>query len=101
MLVLQAPAMPRCVVGIFDFFTRGSGGGIRSLSDSELAERHESVRKQYVSSRTIPEASRFEAMLDVINNEMVRRANEAYERENPNPPERRHREHGWYLPNDD
>jgi hypothetical protein len=31
---------------------------------------------------------------------MTRRANEAYARENPDSSSR-HREHGWYLPNDD
>ncbi|WP_181437920.1 hypothetical protein [Curtobacterium sp. MCLR17_034] len=33
--------------------------------------------------------------------EMTRRWNEAYDREHLNPPATRHREHGWYLPNDD
>lgn len=92
--------MTSCGVGILDFFTRGTSG-LRSLSDTELEEKRESLRRQYESSQTIPEASRLEAMLDVFDKEMARRAKETYERENPNPPERRHREHGWYLPNDD
>lgn len=87
-------------MGIFNLFRRGSGG-IRSLSDAELGEKRESLRQQFVSSRTIPEGTRLEKMLGVFDVEMARRTNEAYERENPNPPERRRREHGWYLPNDD
>lgn len=35
-----------------------------------------------------------------INNEMVRRSNEKYEKEHPNA-KPRNREHGWYLYNDD
>ena len=31
---------------------------------------------------------------------MIRRANKKYKKENPNV-KTRHREHGWYLPNDD
>lgn len=92
--------MTPCGVGIFDFLARGFGG-LRSLSDTQLEERRERLRQQYVSARTVAESSRLYDMLHVFDVEMTRRANEAYERENPNPPERRHREHGWYLPNDE
>lgn len=39
-------------------------------------------------------------VLDLFNNEEIRRMNEKYEKENPNA-KPRHREHGWYLSNDD
>lgn len=76
-------------------------GFFDSLSDDELKDAHEALRQRYVSSEDIDEASRLYDELHEYDVEMIRRANEAYERENPNPPEARHREHGWYLPNDD
>lgn len=39
-------------------------------------------------------------LLDMFNQEENRRLNERYEKEHPNG-QARHREHGWYLPNDD
>lgn len=76
-------------------------GFFDSLSDDELKDAHEGLRQRYVSSEDIDEASRLYDELHEYDDEMTRRANEAYERENPNPPAPRHREHGWYLPNDD
>ncbi|MEV8143739.1 hypothetical protein [Specibacter sp. NPDC078709] len=70
-------------------------GSLHPLSDEELAEDHEALRLRYVSGEDqYDELHRY-------NDEMVRRANEAYNREHPGPPESRNREHGWYLPNDD
>jgi hypothetical protein len=65
------------------------------LTDKELADRHEALRLRYVAGEDL-----FDEM-HRLDDEMIRRANEAYERDNPNPPAPRHRENGWYLPNDD
>lgn len=88
-------------MGIFDSIARGLGS-LRPLSDVELDDEREALRQRYVSSGDdVHAASSLEAELHRYDQEMTRRANEAYARENPNPPEPRHREHGWYLPNDD
>lgn len=77
-------------------------GNLRSLPDAQLEEERETVRQQYLScGDDIDKASELYDELHRYDEEMIRRANEAYERENPNPPAPRHREHGWYLPNDD
>lgn len=81
-------------MGIFDSVARALGG-LRALSDEELEEKREALRLRHVAGENHYDA------LHRYDNEMVRRANEAYRREHPNPPEPRHREHGWYLPNDD
>jgi hypothetical protein len=54
-----------------------------------------------VDCQDIDEASELYDELHGFDEEMTRRANEVYARENPNPPGPRHREHGWYLPNDE
>ena len=38
--------------------------------------------------------------LEIYDNEIISRANKKYRKEHPNA-KTRHREHGWYLPNDD
>lgn len=82
-------------MGIFDSVSRALGS-LRLLPDEELKEEREALRLCYVSGEggLYDEMHRYDA-------EMTRRANETYAREHPNPPEQRHREHGWYLPNDD
>ena len=87
-------------MGIFDSVSRALGS-LRPLSDEELEEKHEALRQRYVSSEDSGDASNLYDELHRYDGEMTRRANEAHHRENPNPPEPRHREHGWYLPNDD
>jgi hypothetical protein len=87
-------------VGIFDSVSRALGS-LRPLSDKELEEEREALRQRYVTSGDTDDASNLYDELHRYDDEMTRRANEAYHRENPNPPEPRHREHGWYLPNDD
>ncbi|MFJ4774060.1 hypothetical protein ACIP88_33975 [Streptomyces uncialis] len=89
-------------MGIFDSITRGLGS-LRPLSDKELEDEREALRQRYVSSGdvTVTEADKLYDELHRYDEEIRRRANKAYARENPNPPEPRHREHGWYLPNDD
>lgn len=67
-----------------------------SVSDDELADDYEERRLDWLKNGggdITPEMKR-------INNEMARRSNEKYEKEYPNV-EPRHREHGWYLSNDD
>ena len=69
-----------------DSIARGVSS-LRRLSDAELEDEREALRQQYVSSQDIDEASRLYDELDQYDDEMTRRANEAYDRENPNPPE--------------
>ncbi|MFC7487853.1 hypothetical protein ACOCJ7_15060 [Knoellia sp. CPCC 206453] len=87
-------------MGIIDSISRALGG-LGSLSAGELEDQREALRLRYVSSGDVGEASKLYNDLHRYDAEMTRRANEAYARENPNPPEPRHREHGWYLENDD
>ncbi|MBC9926462.1 MULTISPECIES: hypothetical protein [unclassified Leucobacter] len=87
-------------MGIFDFIAR-SFGGLHSLSHAELKVEREALRQRYVSSENVGEASNLYDELKRYNEEMTRRANEAYALEHPEPQETRHREHGWYLSNDD
>lgn len=70
-------------------------------SDDDLADEREAVRLQYVAARDIKTADELYDLLHQFDEEMIRRSNKKYERENPNPQPRRHREHGWYLPNDE
>ena len=44
---------------------------------------------------------RHSSLVKAYDQEIDRRSDERYEKENPIPKERVHREHGWYLPNDD
>lgn len=75
-------------------------GSLRSLSDAKLEDEREALRLKYVACQDIDKATELYDELHRYDEEMTRRANEAYEPENPNA-ETRHREHGWYLPNDD
>ncbi|MEU1134840.1 hypothetical protein ABZ383_34135 [Streptomyces sp. NPDC005900] len=84
-------------MGIFDSIARGLGS-LRPLSDAELEDEREALRQRYVSSGDVNEASKLYDELHRYDEETTRRANEAYENSNPSEP--RHREHGWYLPND-
>ena len=76
-----------------------TGGDLSSLSDSELEDEREALRLEYVVCQDIDKATELYDELHRYDEEMTRRANKAYERENPGA-ETRHREHGWYLPND-
>lgn len=88
-------------MGIFDSIRRALGD-LRPLSDKELEDEREALRQRYVSHGKLDnEFKLIEYDMGRYDNELRRRANEAYDRENPNPPKRVHREHGWYLPNDD
>ena len=87
-------------MGFFDSISRAFGGP-GSLSDEELEEQREALRLRYVASGDVDEATQLYDELHRYDEESTRRANEAYERQHPDPQEPRHREHGWYLPNDD
>lgn len=65
---------------------------LETASDEELANEYERRRLENHGNVTYE--------MDRMNNEMVRRMNEKYKKEHPNA-ETRHREHGWYLPNDE
>lgn len=86
-------------MGIFDSVARA----LASLrpSDEQLAAQYEAMRLRYVATQDVNKSTRLYNSLHTLNAEMVRRANKAYLRDNPNPPPTRHREHGWHLPNDD
>ena len=66
-----------------------------SYTDDELAEEHERERLKWCKGIDVY------STLRAIDNEMSKRANEKYDRDNPNAKPRPPREHGWYLPNDD
>lgn len=85
-------------MGIFDSFARALGS-LRP-SDAQLAAHREALRLRYVSTQDVGKATRLQATMRGLDNEMVRRANKAYVRDNPNATTR-HREHGWYLPNNE
>lgn len=78
------------------FFRNTFESWLKTASYDELADGYESRRLEWLKNGggdKTPEMQR-------INSEMVMRSNEKYEKENPNA-KTRHREHGWYLSNDD
>lgn len=79
--------MEEALYGIFDKFR---------VSDDELRDRHERLRQAWLKDGD--ERKRYK--MDVLSHELSKRANKKYKKEHPNA-EPRHREHGWYLPNDD
>jgi len=82
-------------MGILNFI-----GSVLRPTDDQLAAQYEAIRLRYVATQDVNKSTRLYNVLHSINAEMTRRANKAYTRDNPNPVTR-HREHGWYLPNDD
>ena len=85
------------IMGLFcNLFKSAFESWLETASYEELADGYEERRLDWLKKGdgdTTPEMRK-------INNEMVRRSNEKYEKEHPNA-EPRHREHGWYLSNDD
>ena len=73
---------------------------LSKATDDELDTEREKVRLRYVDAADINEADRLYHTLHDFDDEMITRSNAKYEAENPNA-QPRHREHGWYLPNDD
>ncbi|MDB5243885.1 MAG: hypothetical protein JWP57_4511, partial [Spirosoma sp.] len=92
------PACQHRYVGFFDSIAHALGN-LRP-SDAQLADQYEALRLRYVSTQNVNKATKLYNVMRSLDNEMVRRANKAYLRANPNATTR-HREHGWYLPNDD
>lgn len=69
-----------------------------SASDSELASERERVRKEYCSSGDdFSKASKLQKELQQFDREMSKRSWGDKEPTSPST----HREHGWYLSNDD
>ncbi len=85
-------------MGFFDSVGRALGS-IRP-SDAQLAARYEAMRLRWLSTQNIGKSERLRATMRSLDNEMVRRANKAYVRANPNATTR-HSAGGWYLPSDD
>lgn len=84
-------------MGLFgDLFKSAFEIWLEKSSDDELADGYEERRLEWLNKGAGDKTSEMER----INNEMVKRMNEKYEKENPNA-KPRHREHGWYLSNDD
>ncbi|MEI6132657.1 MAG: hypothetical protein WCQ41_07530 [Bacillota bacterium] len=74
---------------------------LRNASDDELSSEREKVRKRYIGGNIdIDEADKLYDILHRFDVEMTNRANLKYKKEHPDA-KPRHREHGWYLPNDD
>lgn len=73
----------------------------RNATDDELASEREKVRERYVNDTIdIDEADKLYDTLHRFDAEMIERANSKYEKDHPDA-KQRHREHGWYLSNDD
>ena len=74
----------------------------KNATDDELELEREKVRLRYIdgSNIDIVEADRLYNVLHTFDAEMIDRANTKYDNEHPDT-HPRHREHGWYLPNDD
>lgn len=64
-------------------------------SDEEIAKRHEELRLDWLENGGDKPYE-----MEQLDKEMVRRSNQKHRKEHPNA-EARHREHGWYLSNDD
>ena len=73
---------------------------LKTASDKRLAKRREKVRVKMNSSYDEKKYDKYYWKLNRYDNEMIRRANRKYRKEHPNA-KVRHRENGWYLPNDD
>ena len=73
---------------------------LKTASDKKLTKEREKIRVKRNSSYDDKKYDKYHWKLNKYDNEMIRRANKKYKKENPNV-KTRHREHGWYLPNDD
>ena len=75
-----------------------SSNWLSNATDDELKTERERVRREYCSSgNNFEKASELQNTLYRFDAEMSKRA---WGDEEPKPPSY-HREHGWYLPNDD
>lgn len=64
-------------------------------TDEDLVADHERLRLLWLETGD----ERIHDAMDTIDQKMVKRSNKRYQKEHPDT-ETRHREHGWYLPND-
>jgi len=90
-----------------DFYDEGTNDidfnkrWFKNATDDELNSEREKVRERYVDGTIdIDDADKLYDVLHKFDDEMIERANSKYEKEHPNA-KARHREHGWYLSNDD
>lgn len=84
-------------MGILDFLFKSKfDRWLESATFDELKSDYERRRQDWLKNG----AGDKPRAMDRINDEIITRMNEQYRREHPNS-EPRHREHGWYLPNDD
>ena len=67
-----------------------------SISDEELDAEREQIRQDIYCNGDWSK----EGLLNLFDNEQVRRMNEKFQKEHPDA-KPRHREHGWYLDNDE
>lgn len=79
-------------MGLFDKLFKT----LNTASDDELASDYEELRLSWLKDGDSDKRNKMYR----IDEEMVKRANEKYEKEHPDA-KPRHREHGWYLSNDD
>ena len=80
--------------------TKFSNKWFKNATDDELDSEREEIRLRYCDADNIDEADKLYHQLHRFDDEMIDRMNTKYEAENPDA-KPRHREHGWYLPNDD
>lgn len=73
---------------------------IKKASDEELSAEREKVRVKRNSSYDCDIYESYDRILRRLDKELGKRMNEKYNKEHPNK-QPVHREHGWYLPNDD
>jgi len=74
----------------------GSSTSLEEKSDEELASEYEEKRLSWAKDGDTATRNQMYR----IDREMINRANEKHERENPDA-KPIHHEHGWYLPSDD
>ncbi len=73
---------------------------LRTASDKKLSKRREKIWKKESKCYDVEKNDKYFTKRLRYDDEMLRRAKKRYEKQHPNA-KVRHREHGWYLPNDD
>lgn len=104
LLVKVGAAAGAAVVGLVYLLVRKDGAPIEytkkwfeSLSDEALDSEREKVRLEYGNNPSYERGGQLQQLLWRFDEEMSRRQ---WGDQEPQPPSY-HREHGWYLPNDD
>lgn len=83
-------------MGLFSFIKDFVVYMLTPQSDEDLASEREELRVSWLKDGDARKRYR----MDQIDKEMTKRANKKFAEEHPDA-KPRHREHGWYLPNDD